>query len=166
MTNREFFLQTWIDESPRFERVLAALPEEKMDYKHPDDPKGKTAMELAKTIVMEVNSIVGFLQTGAVEMTTLYTGAPEDLSGLSSLASEALTNTKRQVESMSDGEWDSKAVMTMNGQNSWETTRGGMAWGLLLDLIHHRGQLSTYIRPMGGKVPSIYGPSADTGEGE
>jgi uncharacterized damage-inducible protein DinB len=28
--------------------------------------------------------------------------------------------------------------------------------------IHHRGQLSTYIRPMGGKVPSIYGPTADT----
>jgi uncharacterized damage-inducible protein DinB len=27
--------------------------------------------------------------------------------------------------------------------------------------IHHRGQLSTYLRPMGGKVPSIYGGSAD-----
>lgn len=27
--------------------------------------------------------------------------------------------------------------------------------------IHHRGQLSSYIRPMGGRVPSIYGPSAD-----
>ena len=38
---------------------------------------------------------------------------------------------------------------------------GGMIWSTLFDLIHHRGQLSTYIRPMGGKVPSIYGPSAD-----
>jgi uncharacterized damage-inducible protein DinB len=28
---------------------------------------------------------------------------------------------------------------------------------------HHRGQLSAYLRPMGGKVPSIYGPSADEG---
>ncbi len=28
--------------------------------------------------------------------------------------------------------------------------------------VHHRGQLSTYLRPMGGTVPSIYGPSADT----
>ena len=28
--------------------------------------------------------------------------------------------------------------------------------------VHHRGQLSTYLRPMGGKVPGIYGPSADT----
>jgi len=28
--------------------------------------------------------------------------------------------------------------------------------------IHHRGQLSAYIRPMGGKVPGIYGPSGDS----
>jgi len=28
--------------------------------------------------------------------------------------------------------------------------------------VHHRGQLSTYLRPMGGQVPGIYGPSADT----
>jgi uncharacterized damage-inducible protein DinB len=28
--------------------------------------------------------------------------------------------------------------------------------------IHHRGQLSAYLRPMGGKVPGIYGPSGDT----
>ena len=28
--------------------------------------------------------------------------------------------------------------------------------------IHHRGQLSAYVRPMGGKVPGIYGPSGDT----
>ena len=33
---------------------------------------------------------------------------------------------------------------------------------LFFDAIHHRGQLSAYLRPMGGKVPSIYGPSADT----
>jgi uncharacterized damage-inducible protein DinB len=34
-------------------------------------------------------------------------------------------------------------------------------WFLLCDHIHHRGQLSVYLRLMGAKVPSIYGPSAD-----
>ena len=38
---------------------------------------------------------------------------------------------------------------------------GSLAWATLFDLIHHRGQLTMYIRPMGGKVPSVYGPSAD-----
>ena len=35
-------------------------------------------------------------------------------------------------------------------------------WFILFDAIHHRGQLTTYIRPMGGKVPPVYGPSGDS----
>ncbi|MGH7679259.1 MAG: DinB family protein [Gemmatimonadaceae bacterium] len=34
-------------------------------------------------------------------------------------------------------------------------------WYMLLDQIHHRGQMSVYVRMAGGKVPSIYGPSGD-----
>ncbi|HYK42494.1 MAG TPA: DinB family protein [Thermoanaerobaculia bacterium] len=34
-------------------------------------------------------------------------------------------------------------------------------WNMLLDSIHHRGQLSVYVRLAGGRVPSIYGPTAD-----
>ena len=34
-------------------------------------------------------------------------------------------------------------------------------WLMLMDSVHHRGQLSVYLRMVGGKVPSIYGPSAD-----
>ena len=36
-----------------------------------------------------------------------------------------------------------------------------LLWMMLMDSVHHRGQLSVYIRMAGGKVPSIYGPSAD-----
>jgi uncharacterized damage-inducible protein DinB len=36
-----------------------------------------------------------------------------------------------------------------------------MAWGFLFDIVHHRGQITTYLRPMGSKVPQIYGPSGD-----
>jgi uncharacterized damage-inducible protein DinB len=35
------------------------------------------------------------------------------------------------------------------------------AWGFFFDMIHHRGQLSTYLRPMGSTGPPIYGPTAD-----
>jgi hypothetical protein len=31
----------------------------------------------------------------------------------------------------------------------------------LLDIVHHRGQITTYLRPMGSTVPQSYGPSAD-----
>ena len=36
-----------------------------------------------------------------------------------------------------------------------------MAWSFLFDIVHHRGQISTYRRPMGSTVPQIYGPSGD-----
>jgi uncharacterized damage-inducible protein DinB len=56
---------------------------------------------------------------------------------------------ERQVPFVFDG----KEVMSDTGFAS--------AWGFLFDIIHHRGQLSTYLRPMGSTVPAIYGPSAD-----
>ena len=51
-----------------------------------------------------------------------------------------------------------------NGEEAFSDTGYALAWGVLFDLIHHRGQLSTYLRPMGSTVPAIYGPSADESE--
>ncbi len=36
-----------------------------------------------------------------------------------------------------------------------------LAWSFLFDIVHHRGQITTYLRPMGSTVPQIYGPSGD-----
>ena len=36
-----------------------------------------------------------------------------------------------------------------------------MYWMMMFDIIHHRGQLSTYYRQMGVRNPSIYGPTAE-----
>jgi uncharacterized damage-inducible protein DinB len=38
---------------------------------------------------------------------------------------------------------------------------GDALWFELFDHIHHRGQLSVYVRLAGAKLPSIYGPTAD-----
>ncbi len=43
----------------------------------------------------------------------------------------------------------------------YELPLGEMLWAVMFDAIHHRGQLSLYIRLTGGKVPAIYDPSAD-----
>ena len=60
---------------------------------------------------------------------------------------------------------DRRTPLTTAAFDRWialfQSTVDDLFWGFLFDMIHHRGQLSTYIRPMGGKVPSIYGPSAD-----
>ena len=42
-----------------------------------------------------------------------------------------------------------------------DVVRMDFLWFMLSDHIHHRGQFSVYLRMADGKVPSIYGPSAD-----
>jgi uncharacterized damage-inducible protein DinB len=71
---------------------------------------------------------------------------------------KGMTQLQADVESISDEEWET-------GQAGWgeakNDTKYHMSWAFLFDAIHHRGQLITFIRAMGAKVPSIYGPSAD-----
>ena len=54
-----------------------------------------------------------------------------------------------------------KGTLLMDGAPPWQDTIENFVWGFFFDALHHRGQLTTYLRPMGGKVPAIYGPSAD-----
>ena len=62
---------------------------------------------------------------------------------------------------MDEPAWNRPTQLLVNGQVVMDVPLGKMMWMNLLDAIHHRGQLSVYLRPMGGKVPSIYGPSGD-----
>ena len=67
-----------------------------------------------------------------------------------------------KLNSLTDATWNRPAWLTRGEQEIiLKDTVGGLLWIALFDAVHHRGQLSTYIRPMGGKVPSIYGPSGD-----
>ncbi len=160
MTDREFFLYTVEDELPRFERVFKALPADKLDYT--PHPKSKTAGALTGYIAAETNTFPVFLTTGSVDMSALGEPAPKTIAESATIFLQILTDAKQIASGMSETDWDSPAKMMAGEKVEWETTKGKMAWSLLLDLIHHRGQLSTYIRPMGGKVPSIYGPSGDS----
>jgi uncharacterized damage-inducible protein DinB len=62
---------------------------------------------------------------------------------------------------MDEEAWNRTAQFYVNGKVVSEQPVGTFLWFILFDAIHHRGQLAAYLRPMGGKVPAIYGPSAD-----
>lgn len=164
MTSREFFMETVKDEIPRFERLLKALPEDKLDWRPHE--KSRSAKEIVITIASESGTFVEFMLTGKVDMINAdsakkgYTSLDQAVSGLA----KHLNNSSEQASKMSEEEWEMDAEMLYGGKSVWKTKRGLMAWSLLLDLIHHRGQLSTYVRPMGGKVPAIYGPSGDSSD--
>jgi uncharacterized damage-inducible protein DinB len=66
-----------------------------------------------------------------------------------------------KVKNLSDEEFN-KLIKFYTGPNRLSDLRkADIFWTGIQDTIHHRGQFSVYLRMAGGKVPSIYGPSAD-----
>jgi uncharacterized damage-inducible protein DinB len=144
-------------EQPKFVNVLKALPEGRLDYR--PDPKARTAGNLAWVLAAEEAALLTLLDTGAVDWKDQT--APATVAEIVAAYEKNAAAVNERLEGMDEAGWDKKGQFLMGGQPVWEDTIGGFVWGFLFDSIHHRGQLSTYLRPMGGKVPSIYGPSAD-----
>ena len=64
---------------------------------------------------------------------------------------------------LTDDQWENEDVeLTINTNPFITLKRSQMMWFFFFDIIHHRGQLSAYVRPMGGKNPAVYGYSADS----
>ena len=90
------------------------------------------------------------------------TEAPPPFPEMVRLFEQYLGELVDHVEKIDDTSWDSVAKFYVNGKVVNEMPVGQFLWYILFDAIHHRGQLAAYLRPMGGKVPAIYGPSADS----
>lgn len=157
MSNLEFCIARRKAELSAFVRVLKALPEGRLDYK--PDPKARSAAELAWLLATEEAALSPLVDNGEVDWKD--DKPPASLGEIVATYEKAAAAASERLAKLDAAAWDKKVRFLMGGAPVWEDTLGNMVWGFLFDAIHHRGQLSTYLRPMGGKVPSIYGPSAD-----
>lgn len=156
MSTREYYIQCFKAEVPKFVRVLKAAPQDKADYR--PHPRSMSAGEIAWLLASELGDACELVDKGQVA----WVQKPAPALAASVMAYEKnAAALKRRLAKVKDAGWKKKARFLMDGKVAWEAPLGDMLWGFLFDAIHHRGQLSTYLRPMGAKVPSIYGPSAD-----
>jgi uncharacterized damage-inducible protein DinB len=157
MTSREFYLERRREENPVFLRVLKSLPADRMDYQpHERSP---SAEQVLWTMTNELKSCIDVATQHSAEWK--MDPAPP-LDEMLEQFEQSLNELTDRVAKMDDASWDSPAKFYVNGKVVMEQPVGQFLWFILFDAIHHRGQLSAYLRPMGGKVPSIYGPSADS----
>jgi uncharacterized damage-inducible protein DinB len=157
MDEREFCVARRKAELPAFVKVLKAVPQDKQSHK--PDPKSRSAGELAWVIAAEETALLGLLDSGSV--TWKDTPPPARIGDIVAAYERDAAAVTARIEKLDAAGWQKKAQLLMDGGGAWEDTLANMVWGFLFDAIHHRGQLSTYLRPMGSKVPAIYGPSAD-----
>jgi uncharacterized damage-inducible protein DinB len=151
MDEKSLFTGFWTNESKTTRNVLARIPEGS-DYR--PDPKSRTAREIAWQIVCEEKMIIDALETGKAEW------APPPMPAT---MKEVLDAYEKQSAAM-PGRWDQLPAARWDGQLEFfgsQRPAPPMAWSFLFDIVHHRGQITTYLRPMGSTVPQIYGPSGD-----
>jgi uncharacterized damage-inducible protein DinB len=163
LDNREFFIRRWAQEYPSFVRLFKALPAGQLDYR--PHPRSRSAGELVGLLVYAQKSCIELCKNKKSMYSGLRWQEPNGLSGLPEMIAMYETDHAEFVaclQEMNNDNWRHNAWL-VRGQEEimLKDTVGGLLWLALFDFIHHRGQLSTYVRPMGGKVPSIYGPSAD-----
>ena len=141
-------------------KVLRAYPAEKSDFRPSE--KSKTAMELAWIFVLERG--LGHLVWNN-ELANGISGKPPEPPESWEAMLDALEKAHLEFRSLVAGATDSdleEVVRFLTAPKTMgDVTRHEFIWFLLHDQIHHRGQLSVYLRMVGAKVPSIYGPSGD-----
>lgn len=151
MDEKALFANFWTKESKTTRNVLSRIPDGS-DYR--PDPKSRTAKEIAWQIYWEENMIIEGLENG--QATWAPTGIPETMKELLDAYDKQSATMGERLAALPQERWDGTIDFFGNAGPS-----SSMAWSFLFDLVHHRGQISTYLRPMGAKVPQIYGPSGD-----
>jgi uncharacterized damage-inducible protein DinB len=139
-------------------KVLQAVPAANLDYR--PDAKSKTGLGLVRHITLEDEWLLNCIANGE------FTPPPDDSDACGIMNSaDAAARYKEKVPAALN------RVRSLPGEKlTTVVDLFGIVQMPLVNFlsmaskhsVHHRGQLSTYLRPMGGKVPGIYGPSADT----
>ena len=156
MDQKALFLKFWEKEAPATRKVLSRIPEGS-DYR--PDPKSRPAREIAWLIVREEIGLADGLDKGVFEWTEV--AAPATMREVLDTYDRHHDDATRRLQALDAARWEQKMPFVYQGQEVMNEPGFESAWGFLLDMIHHRGQLSTYLRAMGSTVPQIYGPSAD-----
>lgn len=151
MNEQELFAGFWEREAQTTRRVLARIPEGS-DYR--PDPKSRTAQQIAWQVVLEERCIIASVEQGVMQWTPAP--MPATMAEICAAYDELARTLPARWRALDAARWN--GTLDFGGT---PRPAKAMAWSFLFDIVHHRGQISTYLRPMGSTVPSIYGPSAD-----
>jgi uncharacterized damage-inducible protein DinB len=153
----EFYKKRFAIENGLTRNVLTAIPPDKLDHRpHERSPStGQIAWTIVRGLYVRVDmasrSSSDVILDPHPAMTEILDRF-EDVPG----------RHAAQLESFPAEDWARIGQLRVGGRIALEQPVGDIVWLFQFDEIHHRGQLSTYLRPMGATVPSIYGASGDS----
>jgi len=155
---KQQFLDSLTREHATTMKMLRAFPAARADFKPHD--RSSSARQLAWTFVMEQVLMTGAV-TDQLKLSGKFPPAPESFDAIVDQFSKDYEQLVALIEATPDERLTGTVKFFTGPGKMGDVPKMDVLWFALSDQIHHRGQLSVYVRMAGGKVPSTYGPSAD-----
>jgi len=157
----EEFLKAFAHEHATTLKVLRAYPADKLDLQ--PHAKCKTARDLAWMTVLEQGMLATALTAGMDWSKPMPPPppAPATMDEIIAVLDQGYQKSVALLSSMKPAQFGETLRFPVAPRTIGDVPKIAFLWMLLSDQIHHRGQFSIYLRMADGKVPSIYGPTAD-----
>lgn len=152
----EHFLPQLYEEATITAQILQAVPPDQSAFRPHQD--ARSAAQIANHLVESERYFLGLILTGELPADEPAEIPPPVSESLRYFTGECATWYQRLRDV--SGEHLARPLAI----EEWTWPAVAFLQLMIKHGVHHRGQLSTYLRPMGARVPSIYGPSADDGQ--
>lgn len=155
---RKSLADTWERETATTLRVMRAYPPDQMDFRPHE--RSTTARNLAWLFSNEMRLAEQAIR-GGLDFSVFQTPAPETMEEIIRVFEENRASMLNAIRNATDEQMAGTTKFFVAPKTMGDIPNEEFLWFLLHDQIHHRGQFSVYLRMAGGKLPSIYGPTAD-----
>ncbi len=160
MSIAQAFIDEFEQELPTTRRFLERLPEDKLTWKPHE--KSMTAGQLALHIATSPGGVVNMARQDAPEAPSGTNPQPASLREVLTALEESAAVVRETLRGFSDERMRGTVRFMKEGRELLAMPRAAMLRSILLNhWYHHRGQFGVYLRLVGAKVPSSYGPSGD-----
>jgi uncharacterized damage-inducible protein DinB len=164
MTLQKFLLDELDREVKRSRRALEQVPEGKYDWKPHDRSMifgylADMVATIPNWIAMEIAR--DDLDIAPADGSTMRQQPNKTSAALVTALDAAATAARAALEKTTDEHLRTRWQLKARGNVVQEAPRFEMIQDTINHWAHHRGQMTVYLRLMGAKVPSLYGPSAD-----
>jgi uncharacterized damage-inducible protein DinB len=153
------YLKEMDAEAPATRKCLERIPESLFGYKPHE--KSMNLGYLALLVAEIPRWIWVTLEEGVIDFVTFRHIQPANTAELVRHFDENLEGAKRWLEKVSNEDLQGQFTLKNGGQILIQQTKKDCVSSSINHWVHHRGQLTVYMRLNDILVPSIYGPSAD-----
>src|SRR5262249_32909659 len=161
MASKDALLAEYDRETALTRKLIERIPNDRLDWK--PHPKSTSFIGIARHLAhMLTWGQLALTETASDVATRKPMEATSSIGDVLRIYDANVKSVRGLIQSQSDADLAETWSLTYQGKTALSHPRSQVIQSMIMNhMIHHRGQLSVYLRLNDIPVPSIYGPSAD-----